>query len=52
VTNSKIEVTIPVVTINTREPDRDTHLKSADFFDVEKFPRSRFKSNECDTKAQ
>ena len=38
VTNSKVEVTIPTATINTREPDRDTHLKSSDFFDVEKFP--------------
>lgn len=44
VTNSKIEVTIPAATINTREPDRDTHLKSADFFDVEKFPTLSFKS--------
>ena len=44
VTNSKFEVTIPVATINTREPDRDTHLKSADFFDVEKFPTLSFKS--------
>src|SRR5262245_61949546 len=33
VTNSKVEVTIPTATINTREPDRDTHLKSSDFFD-------------------
>ena len=44
VTNSKVEVTIPAATINTREPDRDTHLKSADFFDVEKFPTLSFKS--------
>jgi len=44
VTNSKVEVTIPTATLNTREPDRDTHLKSADFFDVEKFPTLSFKS--------
>jgi polyisoprenoid-binding protein YceI len=44
VTNSKVEITIPAATINTREPDRDTHLKSADFFDVEKFPTPSFKS--------
>jgi len=44
VTNSKIEVTIPAATIDTREPERDTHLKSADFFDVEKFPTLSFKS--------
>ncbi len=44
VTHSKLEVTIPAATINTREPDRDTHLKSADFLDVEKFPTLSFKS--------
>ncbi len=44
VTHSKVEVTIPVATLNTREPDRDTHLKSADFFDVEQFPTLSFKS--------
>jgi polyisoprenoid-binding protein YceI len=43
-TNSKVEVTIPGATTNTREPDRDTHLKSADFFDVENFPTLSLKS--------
>jgi polyisoprenoid-binding protein YceI len=36
--------TIDVSTINTREPDRDTHLKSPDFFDVGKYPTITFKS--------
>lgn len=44
VTRSKIESTIDVATISTREPQRDAHLKSADFFDVEKFPTLTFKS--------
>ena len=44
VTNSKIDVTIPTVRISTRETERDTHLKSADFFDVETFPTITFKS--------
>jgi polyisoprenoid-binding protein YceI len=44
VTNSRVEITIPAATINTRESDRDTHLKSADFLDVEKFPTLSFKS--------
>jgi polyisoprenoid-binding protein YceI len=41
---SQVEVTIDAATINTREPQRDTHLKSADFLDVEKFPNLTFKS--------
>jgi polyisoprenoid-binding protein YceI len=41
---SKVEATIDVRTINTREAQRDTHLKSADFFDVEKYPSMIFKS--------
>jgi polyisoprenoid-binding protein YceI len=42
--NSKIEATIDAASINTRDPQRDAHLKSADFFDVEKFPTLGFKS--------
>lgn len=42
--NSKVDATIDVNTIQTREPQRDTHLKSADFFDVEKFPHITFVS--------
>ena len=42
---SEIEVSIETASINTREPARDTHLKSADFFDVEKYPTITFKSN-------
>ncbi len=42
---SYVEAEIDVKSINTREPQRDTHLKSADFFDVEKFPTITFKSN-------
>jgi polyisoprenoid-binding protein YceI len=44
VTNSKIEAIIDAASINTREQQRDAHLKSADFFDVEKFPKLTFKS--------
>ena len=39
-----IEASIDVAGIDTREPGRDTHLKSADFFDVENFPTMTFKS--------
>ncbi len=44
VSRSSAEGTIDTTTINTREPNRDKHLKSADFFDVEKHPTITFKS--------
>jgi polyisoprenoid-binding protein YceI len=43
-TNSHVEASIEAISIETRDPQRDTHLKSADFFDVEKFPTLSFKS--------
>jgi polyisoprenoid-binding protein YceI len=45
ITNSGIEASIDVATLNTREPQRDAHLRSADFFDAEKFPKLSFKSS-------
>ncbi len=41
---SKINITVDVTSVSTREPQRDAHLKSADFFDVEKFPTITFVS--------
>lgn len=41
---SSVEVTIEAASINTREPDRDTHLRSADFLDVEHYPTLTFRS--------
>jgi polyisoprenoid-binding protein YceI len=43
-TKSTVEATIPVSTVDTREPKRDAHLKSPDFLDVAKFPALTFKS--------
>ena len=43
-TNSHVEATIDAASIETRDAQRDTHLKSADFFDVEKFPTLSFQS--------
>jgi polyisoprenoid-binding protein YceI len=41
---SSVDVAIQAASINTAEADRDTHLRSADFFDVEKYPVLTFKS--------
>lgn len=41
-TDLKIETSIEVNSINSDDVDRDKHLKSADFFDVEKFPKISF----------
>jgi polyisoprenoid-binding protein YceI len=38
------EATIDAASVDTRDEKRDAHLKSADFFDVEKFPTIAFKS--------
>lgn len=42
--DSSIDAVIDTTSINTQEPQRDAHLKSADFLDVEKFPTITFKS--------
>lgn len=41
---SSIDVQIEAGSINTREPQRDAHLKLPDFFDVENYPYIAFKS--------
>jgi polyisoprenoid-binding protein YceI len=46
VEGSRVEATIDASTINTREAQRDAHLKSADFFDVEQFPTLSFRSKQ------
>ncbi len=40
----KVDVTIDVSTLDTREPKRDAHLKSPDFFDAAKYAAMTFKS--------
>jgi polyisoprenoid-binding protein YceI len=44
VNKSHVEASIEAASIETRDPQRNAHLKSADFFDVEKFPAISFKS--------
>ncbi len=39
------DITIAAASIDTREPQRDAHLRSADFLDAEKYPAITFKSS-------
>ena len=43
-TTASIQFEIDTASINTRNVDRDNHLKSADFFDAEQFPKIQFVS--------
>ena len=45
---SSVEVTIDAASVDTRDAKRDNHLKSADFFDVAKFPTITFKSTKVE----
>jgi len=47
--DSEIDFTIDVSSINTEDAQRDIHLRSADFFDVENFPSIVFKSKSIRT---
>jgi len=47
-TNSSVEVKIEAASINTREPQRDAHLRSPDFLDAEKYPYLIFKSKKIE----
>jgi polyisoprenoid-binding protein YceI len=42
---SSVEATIDCATVNTGEPKRDADLKTAEFFDVKRYPVMRFKSS-------
>lgn len=45
-TTADVKFTVDVASIDTRNEDRDNHLKSADFFDVEKYPELTFVAKE------
>jgi polyisoprenoid-binding protein YceI len=45
---SSVNVTIDASTVDTREPDRDKHLRSADFFDVPNHPTMTFVSSKVE----
>jgi polyisoprenoid-binding protein YceI len=47
---SIVDATIDAATLNTLDADRDTHVKSPEFLDVEKFPTITFKSSKAEVK--
>lgn len=49
---SSLDITIDVSTIDTREAQRDAHLRSSDFFDAETFPSMTFRSTRVDRIAE
>lgn len=48
ITKSSVDVTIQTASIDTGTAKRDEHLRSADFFDVAKFPTMTFKSTKVE----
>jgi polyisoprenoid-binding protein YceI len=49
---SRVEVDIDVASVDTHEPRRDAHLRSGDFFDVEKHPRLTFVGRHVEPKGK
>ena len=45
---SKVNVTLPLAGLDSTVPDLDKHLRSADFFDAEKYPTITFRSTKVE----
>lgn len=50
--DSSVEATLKAATIDTRTEQRDNHLRSADFLEVEKYPEIRFRSTRIEGNKQ
>ncbi len=46
--NSSVEVTLKATSLDTRTDQRDQHLRSADFLNVEKYPEIKFRSTKIE----
>src|SRR5215471_10579617 len=46
--SSSVEIDIDARSVETDDPQRNLHLRSADFFDAEKYPRVQFRSTHVD----
>lgn len=46
--NSSVAVNIDVASVDSNHAERDKHLRGADFFDVEKFPKATFTSTKVE----
>jgi polyisoprenoid-binding protein YceI len=51
-TRSRVDVEIDAASVDTHEPQRDAHLRSADFFEVDKHSRIIFKSSRVEEKGK
>jgi polyisoprenoid-binding protein YceI len=50
-TTASIDITIPTASVSTGDEKRDAHLRSADFFDVERYPTMTFRSKRVESKS-
>jgi polyisoprenoid-binding protein YceI len=50
-TDGSVEVTIATASVDTRNADRDAHLRSADFFDVDRYPSMTYRSRRIESLA-
>jgi polyisoprenoid-binding protein YceI len=48
--NTTVDIQIETASVNTRDPQRDGHLRSADFFNTETYPMMTFKSKRVEVK--
>lgn len=50
--DSRVEITIQAASVDTENERRDNHLRSADFFEIEKYPTITFKSTRVEPKGK